>query len=128
MRPWTVYHYPSTATQATITQAKPTSGATSGDVNRLRAFIVSISAAGTASGIIEFVVRDGASGSGTVLLAGSVSVAINSGQTVSLSGLDLRSSPGNGLTVEFTGAGASATQESVWAEGDIVNAGAPAFQ
>lgn len=126
--PWTITNFPATNTAATATQAAPTNGLTTGQTLRLRALMVTLSAGATQSAVVRFVVRDGASGVGTVLMDGSLSVGANFGQSERLTGIDLRATAGNALTVEFTAGGGATTQETVWAQGDIVEVGYPAFQ
>src|SRR5215472_15184630 len=59
----------------------------------------------------SIVLRDGASGSGTVLWASQLSVPATVGQAaapVEISGLAIQGTVGNAMTLEFTTAGASA--------------------
>ena len=92
---------------------------------RLRAIQATL--AGSAAGTDQLVVRDGASGSGTILAQFDLSVPTNGFSSIQLAGLDLRSTPGNGITVEFA-AGVSSDRESVNAQGDIIPSGYPMFQ
>lgn len=121
--PWVINNYPATNTAATASQLAPTGGSATCVTLRMRALMVTLSAGASPSSIAEFVVRDGASGVGTILMSGSLSVIANLGQSEFLLGIDLRATPGNALTIEFTGGGGANTQESVWAEGDIIPVG-----
>ena len=87
-------------------------------MNRLRALQASLS--GTGAGAAELVVRDGASGAGTILASWDLNSPANGGDRVNLDDLDIRSSPGNALTVEFTAGGGANTQQDVNAQGDLV--------
>ncbi len=124
---WQIVNFPAAAAQATASQPAP--GAGNGGVNRLRSLTITLSAGANAQTPIQVVVRDGASGAGTVIWSASLAVAVNSAAPpITLSGLDLRSSVAtNALTVEFTGTTAAATQQSVSASGDVVPIGYPAF-
>lgn len=123
---WQINNFPAAAAQATANQAAPSTS--SGLVNRLRTLTITLSAGANAQTPIEVVVRDGATGAGTVIWSASLAVAVNSAAPpIALSGLDLRSSQGNAITVEFTGTTAAATQQSVSAGGDTVPVGYPAF-
>lgn len=92
---------------------------------RLRA--IQCSLAGSAAGTDQLVIRDGASGTGTILQTLDFAVAANGSQVEQLTGLDIRSTPGNGLTVEFV-SGVSSDRESVNAQGDYVPQGYPQFE
>lgn len=124
--PWAISNFPSTATQATVSQAYPATTGT-GLVTRLRALQFTVAAGATAQTPLEAVVRDGASGTGTIIASFALAAPANSACVIALSDLDLRASPNNALTVEFTGGGVTASQESVSAQGDLVPVGYPAF-
>lgn len=126
--PWTIADFPSTAAQATASQAAPAAAGANGQVTRLRAMQISISAAATAQTPIQWMVRDGDSGGGAILMTGALAAPADSVAAVNLAGLDLRASPGNALTVEFAGAGVSGSQASVSAQGDFIPQGYPMFQ
>jgi|SRR6266851_3436313 len=131
---WQINNFPAAAAQATAGQAAPPgssgSSATSGStlVNRLRTLTITLSAGANAQVPIQVVVRDGATGAGTVIWTASLSAPINTAAPpIALSGLDLRASLGNAITVEFTGTTAAATQQAVAAGGDTVPLNYPAF-
>lgn len=64
----------------------------------------------------SIVLRDGASGVGTVIWASSLSVPNVAGTAsapVEISGLAINGTPGNAMTLEFTAAGGAGTFETV---------------
>lgn len=69
-------------------------------------------------------VRDGTSGTGTIIWQSDPSIAANGTVTIFLTDMDLRSSIGNALTIEFVN-GVAGDRESVNAEGDYVPSGWP---
>ena len=125
--PWVITNFPSTATVATAGQVVPASAKAVGQVTRLRSLQVSVATGATAQTPLQWVVRDGATGAGTIIATGALSAPANSVAAVDLTGLDLRASLGNAITVEFTAAGVSASQQAVSAQGDYVAHGAPLF-
>ena len=118
-QPWSLLSFPATATAPSASQ----SAAGSTLVNRLRALQVGVATNGTAQPPVNVVVRDGSAGAGTIIWEASLSAVIDGGDTINLSQLDLRSSPGNALTVEFTAAPANAVQGYVNAQGDLCAVG-----
>ncbi len=124
---WTANNYPSTATAATCSKANA-SAVDVGLVNRARNVCFSAAgAAAAATGIIECVVRDGATGTGAIIWAGALSAVAGDSASIVLNNCDLRSSPGNALTAETTGAGAAGTQLAVSMSGDLVQNGKSAW-
>jgi len=122
---WSQQNYPSTATQATCAQAAPVAG----DALQVRGRVFTFSVSGSSSaatGLLQCVVRDGATGTGTIIWSGSLQAPANGSSNLILKS-DLRASVGNALTAEFTGAGATGTQEAVSMQGDIVPSGYPPF-
>lgn len=72
-------------------------------------------AAPTAAGI-ALVLRDGPSGTGSILWSSQMSLPNIAGQSsppVEVSGLAITGTPGNAMTLEFTGAGGANTLETV---------------
>lgn len=126
--PWNINSVPSTAAQATATQAAPAGGLAAGLILRLRSIVAAVATGATAQTPLQWVIRDGASGSGTILRTGVVAAPANSGDAMIEESMDVRASPGNALTVEFTAAGVTASQESVSASGDIIPQGYPIYQ
>ena len=105
---FTLDHAPASATQATISKA-----AVAGMVWHCTAILLTFAAAGTAAAPIAWTLRDGASGAGTVLLSGTLSAVINTTAVVALSGLDIEGTVNTAMTLEFAGAGATATLQNV---------------
>lgn len=120
---WNISNYPAVATQATVSFVPSASQIAQNQVPRLRALLFSLAAGATPGTPLECVVRDGASGTGTIIFSGTLAAPADGSGLIYLSGLDLRPSVGNAITIEFTAAGAATTQESVWAQGDIVGVG-----
>lgn len=115
---WNIVSYPSTAAAASASRAAPTTQA--GDIIRLRSLTLGVAANGAASGNIKFVVRDGATGAGTIIWETVLAAPDGGSNSIFLTGLDLRASLGNALTVESTGAGAAGSQISISASGDQI--------
>lgn len=88
---------------------------------------ISVSLAGSAAGTDQIVVRDGATGTGTILKQWDLSVPANGSSLLFLTGLDIRNTPGNALTVEGVN-GVTTDREAVNAEGDFVPQGYPMYQ
>lgn len=105
---WGIEHRPAAATQATISRA-----ASTGKKHYCKSITATIAAVGTASGIVTAVLRDGASGGGTVLWSGKMNVPIGGSASIALSDLNIEGTPGTAMTLEFTAAGAAATEETV---------------
>lgn len=124
--PWTITNRGNAGAAASATQAAPASAsATQRQVLRLRALQCRLS--GSSAGTDLLVVRDGPSGNGTIIWQQDLSVPANGSDSINLSGLDLRATPGNGLTVEFVN-GVNSDRETVNAQGDIVPQGYALFQ
>lgn len=127
--PWTITNRGNAGAAASATQAAPASAGTTTLTNRTVVRLRALQArlAGSAAGTDQLVVRDGPSGAGPILLQVDLSVPANGGDGIALTGLDLRASPGNGLTVEFVN-GVNSDRETVNAQGDFVPQGYPMFQ
>ena len=119
---WQITDRASSSAAASATQAAPASALSGGAVVRLRSLQAAIS--GTGAGADELVVRDGASGVGAIIWSLDLAMPANDTQIVQITGLDLRASVGNGLTVEFV-SGIASDQENVNAQGDFVPQGWP---
>jgi hypothetical protein len=118
---WQITNRATAGAAASASQAAPTNGSATGMQLRLRSIVASI--VGTANMVDRLVVRDGATGVGTIIFSADLGAAGNSGQAVPLSDLDVRASKGNALTVEFVSG--SGTAENVAAQGDLVPVGYP---
>ena len=111
----TAVHEPAAAAQATITVAAigATDNLPAGRRYRCHMICASLSAAGTASGIMTVYLRDGATGAGAVLFAATLSVPVNGCAAICLSDLNIAGSQNTAMTLEFAAAGAAATVEKV---------------
>lgn len=105
---WSVEHRPAAATQATISKA-----AQVGFKHIITSITACIAAVGTASGVVVAVLRDSTTGAGNVLWSGVMSVPVAGSQNLVLSDLRIEGVKSQAVTLEFTGAGAAATVESV---------------
>ena len=120
---WSITNRSSAGAAATASQAAPSSAGAVGQQTRLQALQCRLN--GVAAGTDQLVVRDGASGTGTILAQWDLSVGANTvSDQLSLTGLDLRASVGNALTVEFVN-GVASDREDVNAQGDYVPQGYP---
>ncbi|MGH7744387.1 MAG: hypothetical protein ACREQ5_06135 [Candidatus Dormibacteria bacterium] len=109
---WTLVNAPVAATQATATRAAGAAG--------VRHVLTSINAsinATAAQGQVSVVVRDGATGVGTIIWEDRLSAVIGTDSRVSLSGLNIVGSAATAMTVEFTAAPAATNFETVSATG-----------
>lgn len=109
------------AAQATVAVTASTTG---GQLIRLRSLSFTLS--GTGAGAITCVVRDGATGAGTIIWQGTLNTAANASGQIVQQDVDLRASSGT-LTVESTGSGGASTTTSVNAQGDLVQTGYSGF-
>jgi len=106
---WAVNHAPSSATQATITKA---AGGT-GVKHVCNSITASVAAGSTAQTPLNVYLRDGASGSGTVIWACSLSAPANGVGGVSVTDLNIVGSDNTAMTLEFSAAGVTASVEAV---------------
>lgn len=119
---WSITNRSNAGSPATATQAAPVS---TGAGLQLRLRGLEASVAGVAAGSDQLVVRDGATGVGTVLWSMDLSVGANAVSAIlSLPDLDIRASVGNALTVEFV-SGIGSDRENVNAQGDLIPVGWP---
>ena len=105
---WSVEHRPATATQATISKAASPAGS-----HVCKSITATIACVGTATGVEVVVLRDGATGAGTVLWSGLVSAPINSSNIITIGGLNIHGTKNTAMTLEFVAAGATSSFESV---------------
>lgn len=111
--------------RGTVGAAAIAAAAASGNTTyqaRLRALQATLS--GTAAGVGTLVVRDGASGVGTIIFRADLAMAANARDGLILTDMDLRASAGAALTVEFL-AGTASDFQAVNAQGDYVAPGTP---
>lgn len=108
--------------QVTASTAVPATG----NKYRLRTLTVCAAGDGTnATGPIQFVVRDGPTGAGSIIWEGICSAPAIGANQISQDGMDIRTT--NQLTIESTAGGGNSTQLSVHASGDIVLVGYPGY-
>jgi hypothetical protein len=118
---WYAVNVPAANTAAVAVQA---AAPASNDVNRCQTLTVTVAGDGThATGILEAVLRDGATGVGTIIWAGLLAAGATGADHIQLTGLDLRSSVGNALTLEFTSAPPNTCQCTAAMAGDLVALG-----
>ena len=107
---WSINNFPATNTQATVSRAADASG---------RRHIVTglhfslTGAAAAPAAITQCVIRDGATGLGTILWSGVLAAPIAGSAEISLGGLSIVGTPDTAMTIEFTGASGAGTQQSV---------------
>ena len=103
---WAIQHAPAAAAQATISQAADAAGR-----HVAKSLTVCISAAATAQTPLQFTLRDGATGAGTVLWTAQLSSVANSSNCV-MANVDIIGTKNTAMTLEAAGvtvAGAFAT-------------------
>ena len=106
---WTLNNAPATATQATVSKA---AGGTT--VRHVATGVTACLAAGAnATGPIIVNLRDGATGAGTVLKAWALSAPVSGSVCIPITGINVTGSANTAMTIEFAGAGAVASQETV---------------
>jgi hypothetical protein len=105
----TAVHNPAAATQATITQAS----AGAGYRNVCFGIIASIACGATAQTPVHVYLRDGATGTGTIIASAVVAAPANNYGLIELFGLKIQGSLATAMTLEFEAAGVAASVESV---------------
>lgn len=110
---WSVTHSPAANTQATATKAAGAAG-TRHVCTGISAVITAGATAPTAA-TVTLNLRDGASGTGTVLQSWTLGIEATAGRTtvLSVSGLHIVGSDATAMTLEFAAAGGANTLESV---------------
>jgi hypothetical protein len=89
---------------------------------RLRALYCTLDGPAAGSGTV--VVRDGATGVGTIIFHSTLNLPGSGIDILDRTGIDLRATAGNALTIEFL-AGTASDFQSVNAQGDYVPPGTP---
>ena len=111
---WSIFNFPATNTAATATRAADAAGRR----HVLTSLHFSVTgAAAAAAGIVQCVVRDGATGVGTVIWSGVLAAPTAGASEISLGNLSIVGSVNTALTIEFAGASGAGTQQSVTATG-----------
>jgi hypothetical protein len=110
---WTLTNAPVAATQATATRA-----AGGGTVRHvLKSIQASLNAVAAQGAPVTVVVRDGASGVGTILWQDRLMAPLGYSDRVSVEGLNIVGSANTAMTVEFTAAPAATNFETISASG-----------
>lgn len=111
---WVVENHPAAAAQPTVTQAA------GGDPvrNVCRSLTVSIACAATPQTPIHAYLRDGASGSGTIIWSGVLAAVAGASAAINARGA-WRGSPNTAMTLEFEGVTAAGVLGTVAMEGDL---------
>lgn len=117
---WTAVDQPAANTQATETRAAAGAG-----VRNVCTSITAMFAAGASAPTavnVSVVLRDGATGAGTILWAASLSIPATAGATngISVGGLWIPGSANTAMTLEFSAAGGANTIESVSMTGTTI--------
>jgi len=113
--PVSAFHAPAAATQATASLPAPAADR----FNHVTEISASLAAGVTVATPVQLVLRDGASGVGTIKRQWSLAVPANGFASIVLTGLDIPMTAGNSATLEFTAAGAANTEERVNISGHV---------
>jgi len=106
---WSVNNVPSTATQATVTKA----AAGAGIRHVCKVISATIACGATAQTPIQIYLRDGATGTGTILWAATVAAPADGVGGIMFDNLNIMGSANTAMTLEFSGAGVTASQQVV---------------
>lgn len=109
---WSIFSAPGAAVQATATIA-----ASPGVSHVLRTISASLQAVAAQAAPVQVVVRDGASGVGAIIWTERLFVTTGFDIRFTMTGLTLKGTAGNAMTVEFTGAAAAGNFETLSATG-----------
>jgi hypothetical protein len=116
---WNVNNYPAVTTAASA--SKTAASSTGPDVLRCRSLSVSVAGDGAvATGKIKAVLRDGATGVGTIIWSATLQAPATGSANIDIPDLDYRASIGNALTLETTSAPAGTGQAACSMAGDVV--------
>lgn len=105
---WSVEHRPAVSTQATITRAAGAAG-----VRHVCRSITASLVAVAAQTIVDVLLRDGASGAGTVLWSARLQVPAGDSKQITLTGLNIVGSAAAAMTLEFGAAPVATNFEGV---------------
>lgn len=114
---WQLTNRGTTGVAATVSLAAPTNAAANATQIRVRTITATV--AGSAAGADELTVKDG---SNVIFSADLAILATDGFASIVLPALDLRTTPGNTLTVAFT-SGITSAFEDVNVQGDYVSVG-----
>lgn len=116
---WTLTNAPAANTQATATRAAGAAGVR----HVLTSIQATLNAVAAVVAPLTVVVRDGASGAGTILWQDRVTSPAGTDGRISISGLNIVGSAATAMTVEFTAAPGATNFETISATGYSVDAG-----
>ncbi len=102
-------HAPASATIATASLTAPGSG----KVIHVTEISATFAAGATGGTPVQLVLRDGATGVGTIIRQWSLASPVNGFSSVFMESIDIPMTQGNAATLEFTAAGAASTEERV---------------
>jgi hypothetical protein len=111
---WTIANDPAVNTAATISKAAGTGGAVHVADCVTATFVANTTA--PAAAVVTAVIRDGATGVGTILWSADLGVTATAGLSstpVQLCGLNINGTANTAMTIEFTAAGGANTFETV---------------
>lgn len=104
---WAVQHQPAANTQATI--SKP---ADAGGPHVMTGLTVALGGT-SASGLVTVNLRDGATGTGTILWSAVMKTLANDSKSITLGGMQVIGTKNTAMTLEFDAAGGAATEQTV---------------
>lgn len=105
---WSVEHRPAVSTRATITRAAGAAG-----VRHVCRSITASLVAVAAQTIVDVLLRDGATGAGTVLWSARLQVQAGDSKQITLTGLNIVGSAATAMTLEFSAAPVATNFEGV---------------
>jgi hypothetical protein len=105
---WSIAHEPAANTVATITRA-----AVAGQKHWVTSITASMVGDVAASSIVFVRLRDSTTGAGNILWSCALRGTVTSGNQIMLTGLNIEGVSGQAVTLEFSGAGGAATQQTV---------------
>lgn len=110
---WSANNVPATATQATVTKAAGGAGVK----HVCNSITATIACGSTAQAPVFVYLRDGASGVGTIIWAAAIAAPANGVGGVCISDLNIVGSANTAMTLEFSAAGVTSSQEAVTLSG-----------
>ena len=117
---WQISNRGNSGSAASVSRSAP-GGASAGN-EQLRLVGLTATLGGPTAGTDQVVVRDGPTGTGTIIFTADLSIVANGFAAIQMSPLDLRASPGNALTIEFVN-GVTGNREDVNGQGDYIPQG-----
>lgn len=105
---WSIAHEPAANAAATITRAAAT-----GQKHWVTSITASMVGDVAASSIVFVRLRDSTTGAGNIIWSAALRGTVTSGNQIMLTGLNIEGVAGQAVTLEFSGAGGAATQQTV---------------